>query len=48
MGIQAGLLGIAILLLLPAHDLVRTLYRVFEDLHSKLVDRSTGEISEGT
>lgn len=38
-------LGIAILLLISAYDIVRTLYRTFEDLYSKLVDKLAGKIS---
>lgn len=39
-------LSIAILLLISAYDLIRTLYRTFEDLYSKLVDKLAGKISE--
>lgn len=40
-------LGIAIFLLISAYDLVRTIYRTFGDLYSKLIDRLAGKISEG-
>ncbi len=38
-------LGVAIFLLLSAYDLLKTLYRTFEDLYSKLVDGLARKIS---